>query len=136
MRTDRLARNDLSADGFDWYLRYLAALDAKDLDAYLAFFADDAELWMNNHGPVAGKAAIAGMLGPYWQSFGALEHDLLAILGDDREFALEAVNHYTRLDGSAVSLRAVAITRRDDRGLVRAARVYTDASPLFSTKDA
>lgn len=131
MKTHQLTRNDLSEEGFAWYQRYLAALDAKDLDAYGAFLADDCVLFMNNDGPVKGKPAILDMLGPYWQSFGDLEHDLLVILGDDRHFMLEALNHYRRRDGGRVTLRAVALTERGDDGLVRQARLYTDASPLF-----
>ncbi|HZG45983.1 MAG TPA: nuclear transport factor 2 family protein [Allosphingosinicella sp.] len=132
MKTHQLTRNDLSEEGFGWYRSYLTSLDAKDLEAYGAFLAEDCVIFMNNDGPIAGKQAILGMLGPYWQSFGALEHDLLTILGDDRHFMLEALNHYGRLDGSRVTLRAVAITERGEDGLVKSARIYSDASPLFA----
>ena len=70
-------------------------------------------------------------LAAYWQSFGTLEHDLLAILGSDRAFALEALNHYTTHDGRAVSLRAVAMTDRNEDGQAVAVRLYSDTSPLF-----
>ncbi|MEM8695395.1 MAG: nuclear transport factor 2 family protein [Pseudomonadota bacterium] len=131
MRTDKLKRNDLSGDAFGWYTRYLTALDAKDLDGYSAFLADDCIMYMNNDGPIAGKEAIRGMLGPYWQSIGDLEHDLLVILGSDDHFMLEALNHYTS-NGETTTLRAVAITKRNEDGLACAVRIYTDASPLFS----
>lgn len=129
---DEMARNDLSAEGRAWYARYLDALDAKDLDAYGGFLADDCEMFTNNEGPIRGKAAILAMLGPYWRSFGSLKHENLMILGDDRSFMLEALNHYRTLDGRAVTLRAVAITERDDRGLASSVRLYTDTGPLFS----
>lgn len=131
MKTDRLTRNDLSHGGFAWYQRYLAALDAKDLESYGAFLADDCIMYMNNDGPIQGKAAILGTLGPYWQNIGDLEHDLLMILGDDRQFMLEALNHY-RKGGDATTLRAVAMTERGDDGKASAVRVYSDTSPLFA----
>ena len=135
MKTAQLVRNDLTPGVFAWYLDYLAAMDAKDLDRYGSYLADDCVMFMNNDGPVAGKAAILGMLGRYWQSFASIEHDLLTILGDDREFMLEALNHYRRLDGGAVTLRAVAVTARRDDGKVSAVRIYTDTSPLFAKPD-
>ena len=131
MRTQQLRRNDLTPAAYAWYLDYLTAMDGKDIDRYGSYLADDCVLFMNNDGPITGKAAILGMLGPYWQSFGSIEHDLLTILGDEREFMLEALNHYHRLDGSAVTLRAVAITARRDDGQVTAVRIYTDTGPLF-----
>ena len=133
METGNLTVNQLSPEGFAWYLSYLSSLDVKNLPIYSQFLADDCELYVNNMGPVKGKEAIVGMLGQYWPSFGSLRHDLLTILGDDRHFMLEALNHYTRLDGSPVTLRAVAITRRNDSGSVVSTRIYTDTAPLFET---
>lgn len=131
MRTDRLKIDELSEAGWEWYRAYLDALDAKDIDAYAAFLADDVELVMNNAAPVTGRDNVMQGLAAYWQSFGTLEHDLLAILGSDRAFALEAFNHYTTLDGRAVSLRAVAMTERNEEGQAAAVRLYTDTTPLF-----
>jgi ketosteroid isomerase-like protein len=132
MRTDTLRINQLSQAGFDWYLNYLAILDRKDLAAYGELLADDVELQMNNAEPVRGKAAVLQGLAYYWPSFGALEHELLNIYGNDRSFVLEALNHYLRLDGRPVTLRAVAFTDRDAAGRVSAVRLYTDTSPLFA----
>ena len=133
MRTDRLRTNQLSPEAYRWYLAYLGAMDRKDLDAYGAFLADGCALQMNNQPPTVGKEAVLRGLGTYWQSFGGVEHDLDNIYGDDRRFALEALNHYTRLDGGAVTLRAVAFTDRDEAGLAASVRLYTDTGPLFAS---
>jgi hypothetical protein len=132
MRTDRLRTNQLSPEAYRWYLDYLGAMDRKDLDAYGAFLAESCELRMNNQPPVSGKQAVLQGLGAYWRSFGTVEHDLDNIYGDDRRFALEALNHYRRLDGPTVTLRAVAFTDRDEAGLATSVRLYTDAAPLFA----
>jgi catechol 2,3-dioxygenase-like lactoylglutathione lyase family enzyme/ketosteroid isomerase-like protein len=132
MRTDRLRINELPEPAYRWYLEYLGALDAKDIDAYGAHLAPDVELVMNNAEPVSGHAAVTAGLAEYWQSFGELEHDLLSILGSDRAFVLEALNHYTTLDGRQVTLRAVAFTDRDERGRVTSVRLFSDTTPLFS----
>ena len=132
MRTDNLAVNQLSTGAYGWYLDYLRALDAKDLDAYGAFLADDVSLQMNNEEPTVGKQAVLAALGAYWPTFGTLEHDLLRIYGTDESFCLEAVNHYTRADGAPVTLRAVAFTDRDADGRAGSVRFYTDTGPLYA----
>ena len=133
MRTDQLRINQLSDAAFGWYLDYLRALDAKDIAAYGRFLSKEVTLVMNNATPVTGKDAVTAGLRQYWQSFGRLEHDLLAILGSDDAFCLEALNHYTTLDGRSVTLRAVALTDRDADGLATSVRLYTDTAPLFTT---
>ena len=131
MKTDSLRVNELPEDAYAWYGEYLAVLDAKDIDAYADFLAPTVELIMNNAEPVTGRDAVVTGLGEYWKSFGTLEHEPLTILGSPRAFVLEALNHYTTLDGRAVTLRAVAFTDRDDDGLVTSVRLYTDTAPLF-----
>jgi hypothetical protein len=114
MKAETLRVNQLSPEGYAWYLRYLDALDARDVARYGTFLAEACELRFNNADPVRGRDAVLGGLGQYWQSFAALEHELLNIYGSDRAFMLEALNHYRRHDGRAVTLRAVALTDRND----------------------
>lgn len=132
MRTDQLRINGLPAEAYEWYLNYLAALDAKDIERYGAFLAPGVELIMNDADPVVSLEAVSEGLAQYWQSFGDLEHDLLVILGSADAFVLEALNHYTTLDGRNVTLRAVAFTDRDQQGMVTSVRLYTDTAPLFA----
>ena len=132
MKTDKLRFNSLSAEAYQWYLSYLEALDAKDVDAYGAFLADDCVMQQNNAEPVEGKAAILAGLAQYWNTFGTLEHELLNIYGTDSAFMLEALNDYTRKDGKPVTLRAVALTDRNEAGQVVSFRFYTDTAPLFA----
>lgn len=124
--------NQLSEAGFDWYRSYLEAMDALDIDRLADFLAEDCVMQMNNDPPVEGKATIVAGLTGYWQSFASIEHDLLNIYGDDRRFALEALNHYRRHDGKPVTLRAVAFTDRGANGLASSIRLYTDMQPLFA----
>lgn len=131
MKMDKLRINSLSDEAFAWYLSYLGALDAKDVDAYGVFLAENCVMYQNDAGPVEGKAAILEGLSQYWGTFGTLEHDLLNIYGDDEAFMLEALNHYTRKDGKPVTLRAVALTDRNSAGHVTSFRFYTDTAPLF-----
>jgi hypothetical protein len=123
MKTDSLRINQLSPETYESYLDYLQAMDAKDLDAYGGFLADDVELQMNNSEPMVGKIAVLAGLGQYWPTFGTIEHDLLKIYGEDDHYVLEALNHHATLDGRAVTLRAVAITDRNPSGLAESVRL-------------
>lgn len=131
MKTDKLKINQLAPEVYEWYLSYLEAIDNKDIEAYRNFLADDCVMLSNNNSPVQGKAAILENLSHYWKTFGSLEHDLLNIYGNDSSFVLEALNHYARLDGKHVTVRAVAITERNKQGLVTSFRFYTDTTPIF-----
>lgn len=132
MRTDNLRINQLSPKAYEWYLAYLQALDAKRVEQYSGFLADDCVMQSNNNDPVQDKAMIVQFLSNYWTTFDSIEHDLLNIYGTDSAFVLEALNHYKRNDGQAVTLRAVAFTDRNEAGLATSVRFYTDTTPLFA----
>ena len=134
METKNLKVNQISVESFDWYKKYLATIDKKDVGAYGAFLAEGCVMVQNNQPPVVGKQAILAGLGQYWKSFASLTHDLLNIYGQDDAFMLEAYNHYVRLDGNKVSVRAVALTERNLDGLVTSFRFYTDVSPVFASE--
>lgn len=132
MRTDRLRINQLSPEGFAWYQDYLRALDASELGAFGGFLAEHVEMCFNGRELVRGREAVLQALGPMWQGYAALEHDLLNIYGTDRAFMLEALNHYRRHDGRLVSVPAVALTDRDHAGKVASFRIYSDVGPVFA----
>ena len=135
MITSNLRINQLSDDATKSYFDYLAVLDAKDIDTYATVLAEDVSIQFNNGPKVAGKQAVVGMLGEYWQSFQSLEHDLTNIYGSDTTFVLEALNHYERHDGQKVTVNAVAFTDKNSDGLVTSIRIYGDTSPLFEESE-
>ena len=132
MKTESLRTNQLSPGAYQQYLAYLQAMDAKDIEAYSAFLAEDCSLQMNNDPAITGKAAIVAKLTPYWKSFQNIEHELLNIYGTDSSYVLEALNHYRRLDGRPLTVRAVAFTDLNQAKQVTSVRLYTDVSSLFS----
>jgi ketosteroid isomerase-like protein len=133
VRTDKLRINQLSPKTYEWYLAYLQAIDNKNVEVYGTFLADDCVMQSNNNSPVRGKADILQSLSYYWTTFDSLTHDLLNIYGSDSSFALEALNHYKRNDGKVITIPAVAITDRNEAGLVVSIRLYTDTTPLESS---
>lgn len=133
---DNVRINQLSDEGTAWLQSILTTLDAKDVDAYTGFMADDVEVTFNNGDmTMRGRDAVRDGLAEFWQSFGTLLHDELNIYGTDRNLVHEALNYYTTLDGRDVTIRAVAWIDRNDDGEVMSMRIYKDQSPLFEPHD-
>lgn len=129
---DELKINQLSPQAYEWYLSYLKAVDATDAEAYGKFLAEDCIFQFGNNPVVNGKKAILEGLEKFWASYDGEEHILQNILGNDECFALEAINVYKRKDGKKVSVPAVAITQRNEEGLVTSFRVFIDIAPLYA----
>nr|WP_282100275.1 nuclear transport factor 2 family protein [Aquimarina sp. MMG016] len=131
MKTQNLNVNQLSTDAYRNYLSYLEAMDKKDVETYGKFLADDVQMWFNNEQFGIGKETILKGLDEYWQSFMSIEHDLTNIYGTDKNYVLEALNHYKRHDGKNATVKAVAFTDLNDNGKVKSVRLYMDMAPVF-----
>jgi len=125
-----LRLNQLTPEGFAWYLRVLDSVDARDIVTYASYLSEDTSAQVNNIGPVTGRQNVVNALTPVWLGFGGLEHDLRVIVGDDTSFAVEAVNRYTLWDGTQVFVNATAFYDRAADGLVKAVRMYGDMSKV------
>ncbi len=130
---DHVRINQLSPEGTAWLEEVISILDAKDVDAYTSYLADDVDVLFNN-GEMAmhGRDNVREGLRQFWAGFGTLEHDELNIYGTDDHLVHEALNHYTTLDGRQVTVRAVAWLDRDNSGQITSMRIYSDQSPVFS----
>lgn len=136
MNLDTLRINQLGPEAWDFYQRYLEALDRYDLDGYAAMLADDVRIQFNNDAPIVGLDAATEALGQFWGSVTAmgytLLHEPLNIYGDDQHWVMEALNHYDAPAGDRVTVRATAWTDCDTDGKVVSVRLYHDLSPLYA----
>lgn len=132
MITTNLRINQLSGPVYRKYLDYLQAMDNRDVAAYGKFLSENVRVQFNNEPALEGKQNALQKLGPYWQSFKSIEHDLLNIYGTDQNYVLEALNHYQRHDDKRVTVRAVAFTDLNEQGQVVSVRIYHDVSPVFA----
>jgi ketosteroid isomerase-like protein len=129
---NELKINQISNESFEWYQVYLKAVDSTDAQKYGEFLAEDCEFQFGNQPKIRGKKAILEGLKKFWETYDGEEHILQNILGNDKCFALEALNIYNRKDGTKVTCPAVAITERNDEGLVTSIRVFIDIAPLYA----
>jgi ketosteroid isomerase-like protein len=130
MKIDSLKSNTLSPAAFEWYLGYLAAMDSGDVAHITAKLDEDCAVQINNHLPLHGRAAITAAFDRYWDAIDKIEHELLNIYGRDDQFAVEMLCHYTRKDGSVVTLPAAVFIDRGADGRITYARSYIDATPV------
>lgn len=130
MKLDNLKINTLSPAAFDWYLRYLSAMDGGRASTLVEMIDDACSFQINNHLPMHGRAAIAAAFDRYWDAIYSIEHELLNIFGTDERFAVEMLCHYTRKDGTAVILPAAVFIDRGANGRIVYARSYVDATPV------
>ena len=101
-----LTRNELAQLPY----AYFAAVDAKDLDGSLSYFADDATFTVQSaHTTYAGKAEIAGMFRGFFKDFERIVHNPRNVTVDEaaQRVASEQVCPHVASDGRAVTLTTV-----------------------------
>jgi ketosteroid isomerase-like protein len=115
----------------DSYIKDMYAIvDAKDGAALAAMMTDDGIFRFANIPPVTGREAIAGFLDNFFQSIRDIKHtDLEDWQAGDNRFATGNV-HYTRHDGSVLSVPFSVILKMQDK-LIKEYLVFVDASELY-----
>jgi ketosteroid isomerase-like protein len=109
--------------------RLFATIREMDADGFVEFLTRDAVFRFANRMPVAGKAAIQGMVAAFFESIGGIRHEI------DRTWHLsdtticEGRVTYTRHDGSHLTVPFADVFKLEDQ-LIKAYWVYVDASGL------
>jgi ketosteroid isomerase-like protein len=115
----------------DWLQDYYSAVDAKDLDGYLARHTDDALVRFANNPPAIGKEQIGAAVGGIFAAVESTKHDLTQVYTVGETTIAEADAEYTLTDGRSVRIPTAVFLRRDG-DLVAELRVYTDLTPVFT----
>jgi hypothetical protein len=90
----------------------------------------DTILQLGNRPPIHGLEAVSEASQHFWTLISSMKHSFETVIENRDTTMFESSVHYTRLDGSTVTIpAATAIVRRD--GLVAAQRIYVDVTPLF-----
>jgi ketosteroid isomerase-like protein len=111
-----------------------AAVDRRDGDAVLDLLADDVVLVFGNNDPIQGKAQFAEAQRNFGSLIGGLRHEIQDIwhaVEDARVVIASMTVHYTRLDGTGVSLPCCNVFRLSEDRVVDY-RVYMDINPVFA----
>jgi ketosteroid isomerase-like protein len=108
-----------------------AAFDSKDITALAALMTDDVRLQIGNADVVNGKAEFAEALQAFVGSVASFRHTVTHVWSDVDAVIAELKVHYTRLDGTKLTLPCCNVFRLRD-GAVADYRVYMDITPVYT----
>jgi hypothetical protein len=121
-------------DWMQWLETTYDALDAKDVDAFVAQLTPGAELRFGNGAPVVGRVAIRDAMGEFFAAIDAMSHAFTSQLRVDDTLIIEEMVTFTRRDGSAVVLPAATVFELTE-GKADRMQTYIDVSPVFAGGD-
>ena len=68
-----------SDETVDWIERQYETVDGMDMDGFLSFIADEAQLRSGNNEPASGHDQIRGAIGEFWNSIEDLRDEFTGI---------------------------------------------------------
>jgi ketosteroid isomerase-like protein len=116
----------------DMIREMFAAGDRGDTDRLLSFLTDDVVLVFGNAEPV-GRGGIKEQWGQIMSTLKGIRHEIHDIwhAAEDPDVLIARMTvHYSKLDGSVVSVPCVNVFRLKG-DLVADYRIYIDVSPVF-----
>jgi ketosteroid isomerase-like protein len=108
-----------------------AAFDSKDIEALAALVTDDVRLQIGNADVVNGKPQFVEALQAFVMSVASFRHKIIDVWSDADAVIAALKVHYTRLDGSELTLPCCNVFRLRD-GAVADYRVYMDITPVYT----
>lgn len=118
--------NNFDADQF------YRQLDELNLQAYMAFFADDATLRFANFPPLVGKIAIEENFRSLASTVvRGMQHQFVDRWESKGSIVLESNVTYDLFDDRVVTVPAITVLRVNSLNKVADMRVYIDASSVF-----
>ncbi|MDT7668005.1 MAG: hypothetical protein QOC74_788 [Pseudonocardiales bacterium] len=107
-------------------------VDAMDLNAVAALFAEDATMVFANGEPMVGREAVVAGNTAFMVTIKALRHRLLNEWRVGATTIAETEVTYSRVDGKEVTLPAVSIWSTREDGLIVDYRVFVDLAPVHA----
>lgn len=105
------------------------AIDAMDIERFLAVHTDDGDLIFGSRPPVRGKAEMSEQIQEFWRTIAGVRHDVARVGVSGATVFVESVVTYERLDGSSVGVPCCDVFEFEgDR--IRETRAYLDQSQV------
>ena len=121
-------------DWMEWVEATYDALDAKDVDAFVARLTPGAEVRFGNGAPVEGRVAVRDAFTEFFRAIETVSHAFTAQLRVDDTLIIEQMVTFGRRDGTAVMLPAATVFELTD-GMADRMQTYIDVTPVFPTGD-
>ena len=114
-----------------WVLDRFAAVDRKDIDAFIDMLTDDHHFYFGARPPVVGKADARTVVLHFWTMIGRLRHNIWRVREAGDIAYVEALIEYERLDGKVVLVPCCDVMRMRD-GKFCEQRAYLDQVAIFA----
>lgn len=114
-----------------WAKEYYAAVDAMNMEKYLAYHTNDVKFRFGSTPTSTGKEPVIQGLTQLWNGLESMRHNITGIWIVDNVVVVEADITYTRKDGKAIILPAATVLRLNG-DLVDDVRINMDINPLFA----
>lgn len=111
--------------------RLLAAIDARDAQAFAAFLTSDASFRFGNHPAVRGREAIAATVGDFFRAIKTVSHRLEEQWSLPDVVVCTGMVTYTRHDGSTLEVPFANVLKVRADG-IHDYRIFVDNSALFA----
>jgi len=118
-------------DWMEWVEQTYEALDAKDVDAFVAQLTPGATVRFGNGEPVAGRVAIRDAFGEFFSAIDTMSHAFTSQLRVDETLIIEELVTFTRRDGTTVVLPAATVCELTE-GKADRLQTYIDVSSVFA----
>jgi limonene-1,2-epoxide hydrolase len=115
-----------------WVAALFASVDAKDLERWSAFLADEVCFRYGSNPEIRGKAAVGDAARAIFASFSALEHRIEEIVAAGASVMCRGCVTYTLADARRVSLPFANVFHLDAQGLIGDYLIYIDPTPLLA----
>ena len=118
-------------DWMEWVESIYEALDAKDVDAFVAKLTPGAEVRFGNGAPVAGRVAVRDAFNEFFKAIDSVSHAFTSQLRVDDTLIIEQMVTFARRDGVAVALPAATVFELTE-GKADRMQTYIDVGPVFA----
>jgi ketosteroid isomerase-like protein len=112
-----------------WIAALFRAIDAKDIEGFLGFLAEDARFAFANFPVGTGAVAIRATLAGFFAQLDTLAHTIEDAWSVPGHVIVRGNVRYTRRDGRVVAMPFCNVLGME-RGRVADYRIYIDPSPL------
>jgi hypothetical protein len=131
MRTSQLKKIEISQQALSWLISKYEAVDKMDSNLYRTFLAQHCNLMFGNNPAVTGRDEVIAGIQQFWNQINGLDHNLIAVFGNDFHLSMESVIDYTRKDGNMVAIPCVTVIERETTGEARSLKIFIDTTPIF-----
>ena len=114
----------------NWIKEMFDAVDNRDAEGFVSYFAEDGLFKFGNADPVEGKGAILEAIKAFFGGINAIEHQILDRWTLPDAAVCRGIVTYTRLDSSVLSVPFATIMKLAGEK-IREYLIYADISQLF-----